>query len=172
MTRIFCVFLCTVSLLFVSIGPVLAWEGAVVKVLDGDSMKVKNKGNGRVYEIRLYGIDTPEYRQPYSNKARQLTRRLVLGKEVSVRKKDIDRYDRIVALVSRGNTLVNRELVRNGLAWFYGRYCLEQPLCDELKTLEAQARKQKRGLWRDRNPVSPWEWKHGKKTESYRGFGK
>lgn len=151
------------SSLFLTAGHIQAWEGTVVKVLDGDSMKIKRKQNGRVYEIRLYGIDTPEYKQPYSNKARQFTKRLSLGKVVFVRKKDIDRYDRIVALVTSGEKLVNRELVWNGLAWFYARYCIEQPLCGELQSLEMQARKQGRGLWRDTNPVSPWDWKHRKK---------
>ena len=134
-----------------------AWQGIAVKVLDGDSLKIKR--DGMVYEIRLYGIDTPEYKQPFSNKAKQFTKRLTLGKAVFVQKKDIDKYGRIVALVSSGEKLVNRELVREGLAWFYPKYCLEQPLCGELQSIEAQARKQRRGLWRDKNPVSPWEWK-------------
>lgn len=41
--------------------PAYAWEGYVTGVPDGDSLRVK-KG-GRVYEIRLYGIDSPEYGQ-------------------------------------------------------------------------------------------------------------
>ncbi len=134
-----------------------AWEGVVVKVLDGDSLQIRR--DGKIYEIRLYGIDTPEYKQPYSNKAKQFTKRLAYRQTVSVEKRDIDRYGRIVALVSSHGKLVNRELVRAGLAWFYPRYCREQPLCRELESLERQARKERRGFWREKNPVSPWDWK-------------
>lgn len=154
MKRIF--YLLVILLIFVADNS-LAWEGAVVKVLDGDSIKVQR--DGLIYEIRLYGIDTPEYKQPFSNKAKRFTKAMTLGQTVKVDQKDIDRYGRIVALVFIQDTLVNRELVRNGWAWFYGRYCLEQPLCDEMKSLESKARLQRRGLWRESSPISPWEWK-------------
>jgi endonuclease YncB( thermonuclease family) len=144
-------------LVFFAAESAFAWEGKVVKIIDGDSLQVKR--DEKIYEIRLYGIDTPEYKQPFSNKAKRFTKNMTFRQNVSVDQKDIDRYGRIVALVSVQDTLVNRELVRNGLAWFYGRYCLEQPLCDDLKSLESQARQQRRGLWRDSAPVSPWEWK-------------
>ena len=134
-----------------------AWEGVVVKVLDGDSMLIKR--DGRIHEIRLYGIDAPEYRQSHSSKAKQFVKRLVLRQPVAVEKMDVDRYGRIVALVFVQDKLVNRELVRAGLAWYYPRYCRRQPLCGELADMEEEARKQRRGLWRDPDPVSPWEWK-------------
>jgi endonuclease YncB( thermonuclease family) len=159
MIKINFVFLVALVSLFFPAGPVHSWEGVVVYVLDGDSLKIKQKQDSKVYEIRLYGIDTPEYKQPYSNKAKQFTKRLTFGQKVFVQKKDTDRYGRIVALVSTGTKLVNRELIREGLAWFYPRYCQEQPLCGDLQSIELQARKQRRGLWRDKKPVSPWEWK-------------
>lgn len=150
-------------------GPVYAWEGFVVKVLDGDSLLI-NK-DSKIYEIRLYGIDTPEYKQPYSNKAKQFTKRLAYRQTVDVTKKDTDRYGRVVALVSSNGKLVNRELVRSGLAWYYPKYCRTQPLCGELETLENKARQERRGLWRDQSPVSPWDWKRQQKSSSseYRG---
>lgn len=142
--------------------PASAWEGVVVKVLDGDSMQIKR--DGRIYEIRLYGIDAPEYRQPYSSKAKQFVKRLALRQPAAVEKMDVDRYGRIVALVFVQDKLVNRELVRAGLAWQYPRYCRRQPLCAELAALEKTARRQRRGLWRDPHPVSPWEWKRRERT--------
>lgn len=137
---------------------VLAWHGYVVKVLDGDSIRVKR--GTRIYEIRLYGIDTPEYRQPYGNAAKRFTKNKIWKKTVTIEPKDVDRYGRIVALVKGQGRLVNRELVRNGLAWVYPKYCLEQPLCGTMKKDENRAKKEARGLWKQKNPVSPWEWKH------------
>jgi micrococcal nuclease len=161
MTRYFYILLAVVCTLFIPIGDAVAWQGVVVKVLDGDSIEVKR--NGKVYTVRLYGIDTPEYKQAYSNKAKQFTKRLVNRQKVNVVEKDIDRYGRIVALVESRGQLVNRELVREGLAWYYSKYCLAQPLCGELKDLERKARNEGRGLWRDENPVSPMDWKRQQK---------
>lgn len=126
-------------------------------VLDGDSLRVK-KGS-RVSEVRLYGIDSPEYGQSCWQEARALTRGLVLGKNVQVTSMDRDHYGRVVALVWHQGQLVNGELVRNGLAWVYPRYCQTQPLCSDMKTLEAAARKQGRGLWREKSPTAPWLWR-------------
>ena len=161
MTRCFYILLAVVFMLLIQIGDVGAWEGVVVKVLDGDSIEIKR--NGKVHTIRLYGIDTPEYKQAYSNKAKQFTKRLVKRQKVNVVEKDIDRYGRIVALVESRGQLVNRELVREGLAWYYSKYCLAQPLCGELKDLERKARNEGRGLWRDENPISPMDWKRQQK---------
>jgi len=51
-------FVAVVLIYFLSCLSAFAWEGYVTKALDGDSLRVR-KGN-RVYEIRLYGIDSPE----------------------------------------------------------------------------------------------------------------
>ena len=140
-----------------------AWEGKVVKVIDGDSLKVQK--NGELVEVRLYGIDTPEYKQAFSNKAKQFTKRMAYGKLVRIEKKDIDRYGRVVGLVMIREKLLNSELVREGLAWYYPRYCLSQPVCNELQEFERLARKERRGLWRDTNPTAPWDWKRQAKTD-------
>jgi len=137
------------------------WNGKVVKVIDGDSLLIKQ---GReIYEIRLYGIDAPEYGQDYGKKAKSYLRKYILYKNVSVEPKDIDKYHRIVALVYNQGDLVNKELVRAGMAWVYHRYCKEEALCSEMKALEQAARDMQSGLWCVGNPVSPWNWKKHKR---------
>jgi endonuclease YncB( thermonuclease family) len=42
---------------------------------------------------------------------------------VEVKPVTIDRYGRTVAFVRVGDTLVNEELIRQGLAWVFTRYC-------------------------------------------------
>ena len=54
---------------------------------------------------------------------------------------------------------LNRELVNAGLAWWYRQYARNDR---ELERMEAEARKAKRGLWADLNPVPPWEWRRSK----------
>ena len=145
-----------------SCSPAFAWHGLVVKVLDGDSIRVKR--NGKIHEIRLYGIDAPEYGQGYGNKAKSYTRAHTYKKTVTIEPMDTDRYGRIVALVKSQGRLVNRELVRDGLAWVYPKYCNRPSLCNKMKELESKAKKQRRGLWKAKDPISPWEWKRRKKA--------
>ena len=70
---------------------------------------------------------------------------------VEVEEIDIDRYGRVVGLVSVGNLVLNRHLVAYGYAWVYHRYC-KRPFCSEWSKVEAKARKAKRGLWKTLMP--------------------
>jgi endonuclease YncB( thermonuclease family) len=133
-----------------------AWSGKVVGVIDGDSIKVLH--DGRQEQIRLWGIDCPEKNQDFGTKAKQATSTLVFAKTVEVEPVTTDRYGRTVAFVRVGVTLVNEELIRQGLAWVYTRYC-DRPICQGWKVLEAEAREKKRGLWSMSDAVPPWEFR-------------
>jgi len=160
------VFIALLILGLCSAGTVYGWHGYVVKVYDGDSLRVK-KGNGFV-EVRLYGIDAPEHGQPYADRARRFARSRLLKKTVTIEPRDVDRYGRVVALVKSQGSLVNRELVARGLAWVYPRYCLEQPLCGEMRKDQDKARRRRWGLWKEDRPVSPWQWKREHRSERRR----
>ncbi len=134
------------------------FTGRVVGVSDGDTITVLHNGKGE--RIRLHGIDCPEKRQAFGNRAKQFTSTLVFGKGVTVQVMDRDRYGRTVGVVllPDGRSL-NHELVRAGLAWMYRRYTNDQSLSD----LEAEARVARRGLWADPHAVPPWEWRSARK---------
>ena len=134
--------------------------GKVVSVADGDTITVLV--NQTQHRIRLYGIDAPERRQDFSNRAKQFASDLVFGKQVRVAKKDIDRYGRIVGIVYVGDVCVNEEIVRKGLAWVYRYYC-KIPICTAWLDLEAQARDSKMGLWSHPDPIPPWEFRRAKR---------
>jgi len=57
---------------------------------------------------------------------------------------------------------LNRELVRGGFAWWYRKYSKDE----SLGKLEADAKKNKRGLWTDKNPVAPWDWRAAQRAKS------
>ena len=143
--------------LVLAAAPAMAWQGRVRSVPDGDSLTVERAG--RTVKIRLYGIDSPEYRQPGWLEARDFTRRLVSGRSVEIEPMDRDNYGRVVALVVRDGVLVNRELVRAGHAWQYPRYCRSRDLCTEMASLQDTARAERLGLWREPSPLPPWKWK-------------
>ncbi len=71
------------------------FTGRVVGVSDGDTITVMHNGKGE--RIRLHGIDCPEKRQAFGNRAKQFTSTLVFGRAVTVQVMDRDRYGSTVA---------------------------------------------------------------------------
>lgn len=133
--------------------------GVVVceRVLDGDTFV---SGETRV---RLWGIDAPEKGQSYADAARARLKSLIEGKEVRLEQKDKDRYSRKVAIVYAGNTNINLQLVKEGLAWHYVRYA---PAASDLAAAEKAARQKRKGLWKDKNPVNPYEFRKARRAKS------
>jgi len=133
------------------------FTGKVVAVLDGDTIEVLH--NGKAERIRLNGVDCPEKKQAFGQKAKQFTSSLVFGKTVVVVPIEKDRYKRIVGDVFLPNGVnVSYELVRAGLGWWYRKYSEDVVLA----VLELEARLERRGLWVDPAPVPPWEWRKRK----------
>jgi endonuclease YncB( thermonuclease family) len=145
------------------IGSAFAFPACVISVADGDTITVLDADNRQI-RVRLYGIDCPERKQPYGNRARQATAEAVMGQEVNVHEMDKDRYGRTVAIVAApGREMLNAWLVKEGLAWVYPQYCKRSDPCDRLKNLEQEARAAKRGLWKEAGAVEPWVWRKRKK---------
>ena len=131
------------------------FKGKVVGVSDGDTISVMR--DGRAVKVRLHGIDCPEKKQPFGTRAKRFTSEMAFGMEVEVRVQTTDRYGRLVGEVILPDGLsLNKQLVYVGLAWWYRKYA---PNDHTLKALEAGAREAKRGLWADKNPIPPWEWR-------------
>jgi endonuclease YncB( thermonuclease family) len=142
----------TFTLLFIPLC-LSAWDGKVVGVTDGDTIKVLR--DGKQVKIRLAAIDCPEKGQPWGNKAKQFTSQLVLFQTVGVLPLGEDRYGRIVGWVFIEEINLNKALLRAGLAWHYRQYSNNSLLT----ALEMEAREAKKGLWSETDPVPPWEWR-------------
>lgn len=137
-------------------------RGRVISVADGDTLTVFTLDGG-LTEVRLYGVDCPEFRQRGGEEADAATRALVFLEDIRLEVLDTDRYGRSVALVFLPDgRILNEEMVRQGRAWVYTAYC-EHPRCTSWKALEQTARAEGRGLWRDRNPQPPWKWREKKR---------
>jgi endonuclease YncB( thermonuclease family) len=138
--------------------PTEQFSGNVVGVADGDTISVMH--NGKAVKVRLQGIDCPEKRQAYGARAKQFTSQRVFGQVVTVIVSGTDRYGRTLGEVVLGDdTNLNRTLVEEGLAWWYRQYSND----DALRQLEEEARAAGRGLWADRDPVPPWEFRKAAK---------
>ncbi|WP_169309117.1 thermonuclease family protein [Desulforhopalus sp. IMCC35007] len=125
-------------------------------MIDGDSLKVSNEK--KTYEIRLYGIDAPEYDQPYASEAKGMVKNIALDQQVQIIPVEWDKYNRLVAIVNIGQSSVNSELLRNGLAWYYPRYCTMR-VCGVWKETAKEARNKRKNIWSQKKPVAPWRWK-------------
>ena len=134
----------------------------VVGVTDGDTFTGLTADNIQV-KCRIYGIDAPETRnggaQPFCQKSKQTLSDLIFGKQVQIKIQNKDRWQRAVVWVytSDGKD-ISAEMLKAGMAWHYKQYSKD----NEYAELENAARKQKIGLWADKNPVAPWEWRKKK----------
>lgn len=129
-------------------------RGKVVHIADGDTITVLDT-NKTQHKIRLEGIDAPEHGQAFGTKSKERITEKVAGKEVVVRWESKDRYGRILGDVYLGDRLINLEMVQDGLAWHYKQFSKSK----ELAEAEDAARKAKKGLWVDKEPVPPWEYR-------------
>jgi len=116
----------------------------VARSIDGDSLYVGDR------EVRLFGIDAPEYHQTCTrdgrawacgaDAAKQLSS-LVTGRPVRCEQVDTDEYGRIVARCAVGGVELNRIMVLTGYAIAYRHYS------NDYVSAEQTARTYRRGIW-------------------------
>ncbi len=139
----------------------------VVKVVDGDTLDIgvrdllKNKPWTR---IRLWGVDTPETKDPrkavmyFGPEASAFAKKQALHKLVRVVLEPYERtrgkYGRLLAYIYLPNgKMLNEELLRQGYAYADTRF--RHMWRDKFVGLEKQAHSEKRGLWK---AVRPEQW--------------
>lgn len=122
-----------------------------IKILDGDTSLLEGER-----KLRYIGIDTPEMHgdddkpEPYAIEAREFNKKLVKGQSVRVEydAEPTDHYGRLLGYLYVGDTFVNAELLKAGLAY---------PLAVRPNTKHAElfsrlaqeAKAARRGLWKD-----------------------
>lgn len=131
----------------------------IVRVIDGDTVEIKG---GKA--ARYIGIDTPETRKkiankwvkaadPFGEEAKRFNEQLVSGKEVrfefDVQKQD--KYKRLLVYCfvkdgDKGEVLVQRELLKAGLAYLY-TFPPNVKYVDVLVAALKEAKANRRGVW-------------------------
>ena len=150
-------------------------EGRVVGVTDGDTLKVLDDQKV-LHKIRVAGIDAPERKQPFGQRAKARMSALVFDEPVRVLWHKRDRYQRVVGKVMVSPQACEEDrcqftldagaqLVEEGFAWWYRKYAKEQSSEDarRYERLEQMARTARSGLWSDPEPVAPWDWRRGER---------
>lgn len=128
--------------------------GTVVKVTDGDTLKVRVAGLG-VRDVRVLGIDTPETHgrsECGGEKASRAMRglapvgsRVVLTSDTS--QAQGDRYGRLLRYVERNGRDVGRAQVYTGFARVYVYRSDPFRRTADYRRVERQAKARHRGLW-------------------------
>lgn len=134
--------------------PPEAITGKVVSVHDGDTFTLLTEDKAQV-KIRLEGIDAPEAKQPFGAQARNALAALIAGKQVVVHPTGKDRYKRTLGRAESGGTNIGLRMVKDGFAWHFDKYSKDATL----RSAQAEAKAASRGLWRDADPVPPWEFR-------------
>ena len=131
------------------------WNGKVENVLDGDTYRLKRGDSSLI--VRLYGVRCPMMEQPYGEEATERAKNKIIGKTLRVRTIAKNYLDQPFVKIYHNDTLLNKWLVKKGLAWVYPNFC-SQHVCDEWMRTELKIRQAGYGLWRQNNPVAPWRY--------------
>ena len=139
-------------------------QGKVVHLADGDTITVLDATNTQ-HIIRLQGIDSPEKAQAFGQKSKQSLHRLVHSKQVTIEYQKKDKYGRTVGKVVFNDLDVCLEQIKLGMAWHYKQYESEQTKEDReiYAQAELSARANAFGLWKDKQPIPPWEYRRQQK---------
>lgn len=127
----------------------------VIAISDGDSLSVRCDGQ-KPQRVRVAAIDAPELRQAFGQRARQNLARLCFRQKARLYTLGHDTYGRVLAHVRCGGQNVAAAQVRAGLAWVYTPHAKQHP---RLAALQQQARQSRTGLWSQRRPTAPWDYR-------------
>ncbi len=131
------------------------FSAKVVRVIDGDTVQAYDGATNT--RIRLYGIDAPESKQAFGQKAKQTMIQLVANQVVNIQDHGQDVYGRLLGTIYLNNKDVNAIMVANGMAWAY-RY-QGRLIVPEYGPLEQKARNEGKGLWSDPHSIEPRQWR-------------
>jgi len=145
-----------------------AQAARVVKVVDGDTLDIDiPDANYRSTRIRLWGIDTPETKSPvygvmyFGPEASQFAKHTALDQTVIIYldpdNKTRDKYGRLLAYVKLPDgRILNELLLSEGFAYADLRF--RHSSFNRYSQLEAAARAQKKGLWKEvtREQLPQW----------------
>ncbi|MBP6754476.1 MAG: thermonuclease family protein [Alicycliphilus sp.] len=130
----------------------------VVAIHDGDTLSARCGAPGawRQERVRIAVVDAPESRQAFGQRARQNLARLCFRQQARLYRLGHDSYGRTLAHVRCQGQDVATAQVRAGLAWVYAPQAKQHP---RLVALQRQARANGQGLWAQKRPLAPWDYR-------------
>ena len=118
----------------------------VTRVIDGDTVELDGHE-----QLRLLGIDTPEYGDLFFEQAKEYLAGLVLHEKVRVElgRRKRDNYGRLLGYLYLDTIFVNVEIIKQGLGWMYlfSDNPQSQIMLDQLFAAQHLALAEKVGIW-------------------------
>ncbi|MEK9801808.1 MAG: thermonuclease family protein [Curvibacter sp.] len=141
-----------------------AWtlQGQVVAVLSGDTLRIRDEKKVQ-HTVRLAGVDAPEKFQAYGQRALDSLRELAFQRHVTVEGSGSG-SPRVGRVRVEGRDLGMVQL-QAGAVWYASARAQALPEADRQAYAAAQedARLLRTGLWRDKQPIPPWEYRAGRR---------
>ncbi|WP_434778895.1 thermonuclease family protein [Neisseria sp. Ec49-e6-T10] len=159
------------------------------KIQDGNNIFCLSSENKQI-KVRLWGIDAPDLNQNFGKESAQILSKIlshaplnleVFGYDSDGRTLSEIKYQvyvdcpppskledgtmiQEIGCMEKPPTNANWEMIYRGYAWTNPSHKLNNANKFYIEA-ERIARKDKRGLWADPNPISPWEWRKAKKGQ-------
>lgn len=156
----------------------------VIDVTNGDNIICLTEHNEKL-KVRLFQISAPKADQDFGQEAKQVLSDTILGKNVRIVDEGwvghleilgtitLPPEKRVVVNASKTSQKndpkliaceptyddINQKMIERGMAWYYPSTYENHWYAE----LEGIAKKNKVGLWSQKNPVPPWEWKKQRK---------
>lgn len=134
-------------------------QGRIVGIIDGDTVSLLDTSR-RQHRIRISGIDAPEQTQPFGQRAKSSLAALAFDREASAECRTHRQFQETCVVRINGLDL-GLEQLRAGMAWWYRPSEVEEAprTREEYERAAFEAKAQRLGLWADKNPIEPWNWR-------------
>jgi micrococcal nuclease len=147
--------------------PSSAGEFKIIKIYDGDTIMAE--GHDIVIYVLLAGVDAPEIAsrnheqdQPFGREAKQYLENTILNKSVEIKGYGIGPhpYNHLIGEIFLGDTNINIELIKEGLAEVWREKSPEGLAIDLYLNAQEEAKKVGRGIWSLGDKyMSPRDWR-------------
>lgn len=133
----------------------------IIYVYDGDTVKLRPIDSTDAqdeFKLRLTDIYAPERNQNFGLKSRRELIKLCQGKNIiaTAQISGLDKYQRSLGRLQCNQVDASYYLAEHGFAWYYTQYSNDVAIYKAAKN----AHRLTLGLWTDKNPIAPWNWRH------------
>ncbi|MCZ8251480.1 MAG: thermonuclease family protein [Hylemonella sp.] len=141
-----------------------AWtlQGQVMAVVSGDTLRIRDEKKVQ-HTVRLAGVDAPEKFQAHGQRSLDALRELAFQKYVTV--EGVGSGSPRIGRVRVEGRDISMEQLQRGAVWYdkSRAQALSEPERQAYAAAQEEARLARVGLWRDKQPIPPWEYRAGRR---------
>lgn len=139
----------------------------VIHIVDGDTFDATD---GHItFRVRVAGMDAPESKQKFGERATSKLRELIAGKDIVIQPvgRGVDRYNRILGQVFVAGKDLSLIMIEQGYAFYYRPQCQNYPQNKRLYQYdpqayvkaEAEAKSKHLVIWSDGSSMLPCQFR-------------